>query len=405
MADASCSHLRVVARYLGAVNQFRTHPSQPTRTASMKEPDLMLHRLTLNGFKTIHRLEELELGPVNVLIGPNGAGKSNFVSFFRMLNRMMTPPGGLQLYVAKSGGASTLLHSGPAISQDIEAGLAFRTIGGASGYSFRLSHAAQDTLVFAEELLVVESAEWDWVDLGSGQREPKLIEFTPEVNSHEMMRTLSSFLQDCAVYQFHNTSETARIRQRWSVTDSQRLKEDGANLAPFLLRIREQYPAHYQRITGTLRQIAPFFADFVLEPENDTLLLRWREFDNDVVFGPHQASDGTLRAMALVALLLQPREELPAVIILDEPELGLHPRAISILAGLLQGVSSHSQVIVATQSPVLLDHFEPEQVIVAEREGAESVFRRLDAEKLSSWLEEYTLSELWDKNVLGGRPR
>jgi predicted ATPase len=374
----------------------------------MKEPALMLHRLTLNGFKTIRRLEELELGPVNVLIGPNGAGKSNFVSFFRMLNRMMTPPGGLQLYVAKSGGASTLLHSGPAISPDIEAALTFRTERGASGYSFRLSHAAQDTLVFAEELLANTSLvlEWDgWVDLGAGQRESKLMEFTQENRSITMMRTLWSFLQDCAVYQFHNTSETARIRQRWSVSDNQHLKEDGANLAPFLLRIREQHPTHYQRITGTLRQIAPFFADFVLEPENDTLLLRWREFGNDVVFGPHQASDGTLRAMALVALLLQPREELPAVIILDEPELGLHPRAISILAGLLQGVSSHSQVIVATQSPVLLDHFEPGQVIVAEREGAESVFRRLDAEKLSSWLEEYTLSELWDKNVLGGRPR
>jgi predicted ATPase len=244
-----------------------------------------------------------------------------------------------------------------------------------------------------------------WFNLGAGQREPRLMEVAPETNSPATIRTLWSFLQDCAVYQFHNTSETARIRQRWSVIDNQHLKEDAANLAPFLLRIRKQHPAHYQRITDTLRQIAPFFADFVLEPENATLLLSWREIGNDVVFGPHQASDGTLRAMALVALLLQPKEELPAVIILDEPELGLHPRAISILAGLLQGVSSHSQVIVATQSPVLLDHFEPEQVIVAEREGAESVFRRLDAERLSSWLEEYTMSELWDKNVLGGRPR
>jgi predicted ATPase len=376
----------------------------------MKKPDVMLHRLTLSGFKTIHRLEKLELGPVNVLIGPNGAGKSNFVSFFRMLNRMMMPPGGLQLYVAKSGGASTLLHNGPAISPEIEAGLAFRTHGGATDYSFRLFHAAQDTLVFAEEKLGyaqrtgLEKVETR-IEFGAGQREPKLMEIALEKNALGVIRTLWSFLQNCVVHQFHNTSETARVRQRWSVTDNQDLKEDGANLAPFLLRIREQHPAHYQRITGTLRQIAPFFADFVLVPEGDTLLLRWREFDNDVIFGPHQASDGTLRAMALAALLLQPTKELPGVIILDEPELGLHPRAISILAGLLQAVSSHSQVIVATQSPVLLDHFEPEQVIVAEREGSESVFRRLKPEKLASWLEEYTLSELWDKNVLGGRPR
>lgn len=377
----------------------------------MKAPDLMLGRLTLRGFKTIRNLTEFELGPINVLIGPNGAGKSNFVSFFRMLNRMMKPPGSLQLYVGRTGGASTLLHNGPAVTPQIEAGLTFKTLKGVNEYRFRLFHAAQDTLIFAEEKLrfapkrLRSGEEATWMDLGAGQRESNLIGQARDKSRSKTPYTLWSFLVDCVVHQFHNTSETARIRQRAPVSDNRSLSEDAANLAPFLLRIREQHPAHYQRITGTLRQIAPYFADFVLEPENDTLLLRWREFDNDVVLGPHQASDGTLRAMALVALLLQPREELPAVIILDEPELGLHPKAISILAGLLLGVSGHSQVIVATQSPVLLDHFEPGQVIVAEREGAESVFRRLDEEKLGSWLDEYTMSELWDKNVLGGRPR
>jgi predicted ATPase len=375
----------------------------------MDRPDLMLHRLNLTGFKTIQKVD-LELGPVNILIGPNGAGKSNFVSFFRMLNRMMMPPGGLQLYVAKMGGASTLLHSGPGVTPHIVAGLEFRSAGGVAQYCILLSHAAQDTLILAQETFraVPERVNVDevpWMDLGGGQRESNLIRSAHEATSAVGPRATWSFLVDCVVHQFHNTSETARIRQRSPVSDNRHLSEDGANLAPFLLRIREQHPAHYERITGTVRQIAPFFADFVLEPEGDTLLLRWREFGNDVVFGPHQASDGTLRAMALVALLLQPTNELPAVIILDEPELGLHPRAISILAGLLLGVSSHSQVIVATQSPVLLDHFEPEQVIVAERDGAESVFRRLDAGKLASWLEEYTMSELWDKNVFGGRPR
>lgn len=377
----------------------------------MTRPDLMLHRLTLHGFKTIRRLDELELGPVNVLIGPNGAGKSNFVSFFRMLNWMMVPPGNLQLHVARAGGASTVLHSGPSVTPQIEAGLTFRTAKGSNEYRFRLFHAAQDTLIFAEEKLRfapkrlghVEHAEW--TNLGVGQREPNLIERAQRKNGNKTVRTIWGFLQACVVHQFHNTSETARIRQRWSVSDSRYLKEDGANLASFLLRIREQHPAHYQRIVSTIRHIAPYFADFILEPEGNTLLLRWREVGNDVVFGPHQASDGTLRAMALVSLLLQPAEELPAVIILDEPELGLHPKAISILAGLLLSVSSRSQVIVATQSPVLLDHFEPEQVIVAERDGAESVFRRLEADKLAAWLEEYTMSELWDKNVLGGRPR
>lgn len=373
----------------------------------MSDPKLRLERLTLSGFKTIKSLE-LELGPMSVLIGPNGAGKSNLLSFFRMLSQMFAHPGYLQLFVGKSGGANSLLHSSARVTQEISTHLTF---GGCDQveYAFRLSHAASDTLVFADESVgfydnSAEIHEPTWAKLASGHREPKLSE-PSDLQFLVNDRQLVEFMRECIVYQFHNTSETARIRQRWSVSDSLALKEDGANLASFLLRIRNQHPAHYRRITETLRQIAAFFADFELVPQRDTVLLRWRELGNDMVFGPHQASDGTLRAMALVALLMQPTEELPSVIILDEPELGLHPRAISVLAGLLQTASMHTQVIVATQSPVLLDHFEPEQVIVAEREGSESVFRRLDRFKLGAWLEEYTLSDLWDKNVLGGRPR
>lgn len=371
----------------------------------MTDPKLMLERLTLSGFKTIRQLDGLELGPMNVLIGPNGAGKSNLLSFFRMLSQMFTRPGNLQLFVAKAGGANALLHTGAAITQHIDATLNFRGV----DYAFRLAHAAQDTLVFEEEAVSSrppsrEPPDVSWLHWGGGHREAIVLQ-ARDLLFVAHLSALQAFLSECVVHQFHNTSETARIRQRSSVSDNLVLKEDGANLAPFLLRIREQHPAHHRRITDTLRQVAPFFADFELVPEDNTLLLRWREMGSDLVFGPHQASDGMLRAMALVALLMQPADELPSIIILDEPELGLHPRAISVLAGLLQTVSMHTQVIVATQSPVLLDHFEPEQVIVAEREGSESVFRRLDRFKLEAWLEEYTLSDLWDKNVLGGRPR
>jgi predicted ATPase len=311
--------------------------------------------------------------------------------------------------VAKAGGASTLLYSGSSITQEINANLLFAAGSELREYGFLLSYAAQDKLIFADER-ITRRHEYTvgWSEshhgLGSGHGESNLILAEAQVELRVLTEDIRAFLSDCLVYQFHNTSETARIRQRWSVTDSHALKEDGANLAPLLLRIRQQHPAHYQRITSTLRQIAPYFADFVLEPEGDSILLRWREVGNDMLFGPHQASDGTLRAMALFALLMQPTTEMPSVIILDEPELGLHPRAIAVLAGLLQAASLHRQVIVATQSPVLLDHFEPEQVIVVEREGSESVFRRLDRYKLEAWLEEYTLSDLWDKNVLGGRP-
>lgn len=375
----------------------------------MNAPRLGVQKLTLSGFKTIFHLNGLELGTINVLIGPNGAGKTNLVSFFRMANQMMNSPGNLQLFVSRAGGANALLHSGAGVTQQISAELEFAEASGVHHYRFDLAYAAPDTLVFADERVgVVRKAdfEWNetWLNLGAGQREANLGN-REALEDFAAAKTIRDTLQSTVVYQFHNTSETARIRQRWSVSDNLVLKEDGANLAPFLLRIRDRQPAHYRRLTETLRQIAPFFADFELVPEDNTVLLRWREVGSDLVFGPHQASDGTLRAMALVALLTQSREELPAIIILDEPELGLHPRAISVLSGLLQTAALSTQVIVATQSPVLLDHFEPEQVIVAEREGSESNFRRLDRFKLEAWLEEYTLSDLWDKNVLGGRPR
>ncbi|MFL5542817.1 MAG: AAA family ATPase, partial [Longimicrobiaceae bacterium] len=193
----------------------------------MNEPTLLLSRLSLTGFKTIRRLEELELGPVNVLIGPNGAGKSNLVSFFRMLNRMMIPPGNLQLYVARAGGANTLLHSGAAFTPQMEASLTFKSLKGINDYRFRLLHAAQDTLIFAEEQyrfapkrVLPEAAAW--IDLGAGQRESNLLSRAQDKTA-KSPRTLWRFLVDCVVHQFHNTSETARIRQRWSITDNWRL--------------------------------------------------------------------------------------------------------------------------------------------------------------------------------------
>jgi predicted ATPase len=217
-------------------------------------------------------------------------------------------------------------------------------------------------------------------------------------------KVIRHLLRQCVVHQFHNTSETARIRQRWNKEDKWFLKEDAANLAPFLLRLRESEPLAYRRIVETIRQIMPFFADFVLEPDNGAVLLQWQEQGSDMVFGAHQASDGSLRAMALIALLLQPTERIPDVVILDEPELGLHPYAINVVAGLLRSLSHHKQIILATQSMTLVDYFEPEEVITVDRHGRESVFTRQDPERLKDWLEDYSLGQLWEKNVLGGRP-
>ncbi len=364
-----------------------------------------LTKLTLRGFRSIKKLDDFEPGPMNVMIGANGAGKSNLISFFRLLSWMMLSPPDLQKYVSILGGANAILHDGAGTTQTIEGILTLETEVGENEYHFRLAHAAADTLIFTEEQYRFSAhdrpTKAPWKQLGAGHREAKIVQ---EADSDQTAKVIRSLLRQCRVYQFHNTSFTARMRQKWSADEDRWLREDGANLAPFLLRLRESNPTYYARILEVIRQITPFFADFELRREYDKVLLRWREQDCDMEFDASQASDGTLRTMALISLLLQPPDDLPGILILDEPELGLHPYAITVVAGLLRSAAQHVQVLVATQSTALVNHFEPEEVVVADRVGRESVFHRLDRENLSEWLEEYSISELWEKNVIGGRP-
>jgi predicted ATPase len=380
-----------------------------------------LARVTLRGFKTIRELKDFELGPISVLIGPNGAGKTNFLSFFNLLSwAMMTPENlkdGLQDYVNRRGGASMLLHDGPKLTPQIESKLWLQSDDVTFWeYRFFLSYAAGDTLVIADEdFHAIHDSGMGYVplllpqmnrpapDLGSGRKESVLVGLAE--SGIEAAKFILGTLRRMIVYQFHDTSPTSRIRNKWDVEDARWLKEDGANLAPFLYRLKNNEPSYYQRIVESLRAILPFFADFEFEPEFGKLLLKWRERGTDRIFNSSQAADGMLRVMALLALLQQPEKDLPDVLFLDEPELGLHPYAIEVLAGLLQSVSKYVQVVVATQSVSLLDRFEPPDVVVTERSGRESTFRRLSAAELSEWREQYTLSELWEKNVLGGRPK
>lgn len=361
-----------------------------------------LDAITLKGFKTIRELKDFKPRPLTVLIGPNGAGKSNFISFFRMMRRALEDQNSLQFYVSQQGGASTLLHDGPDETQEIEAALTIQTDAGESQYAFRLVFAAGDILVFANEQYAVPGRGHSWISVGvGGHRSPKIID---QASQEESAHVVLDLLQKIVVYQFHNTSDTARIRRKWGTYDNRWLKEDAANIAPFLLRLKEDDNRCYQRIVDTIRLILPFFSDFVLEPRHEHLLLNWRERNSDRVFSVSQASDGILRVISLVTLLLQPEQDLPNVLILDEPELGLHPYAINVVGGLISAVSTKVQVIVATQSTALVDCFEAEDIVIVEREGRSSTFRQLNAEDLKEWLEDYSLSELWEKNVLGGRP-
>ncbi len=364
-----------------------------------------LDKITLKGFKTIKELDEFEPGPLTILIGPNGAGKSNFISFFQMLSWALSDPDHLENFVGLNGGASTLLHGGSETTREIESELTIVTDSGVNQYGFRLMHAADDTFVYTDERYRYSIHEIDrdapWKFAGAGHAYPRLIDLEYQDSTARVIRTI---LRRIIVHQFHNTSRNSRMRNTWHINDGQWLKEDGGNIAPVLYRLSECEPMSYQRILNTIRLILPFFSDFELSPYNDRLILRWRERNSDLVFGASQASDGMLRLIALVTLLLLPEDQLPDVLILDEPELGLHPFAINIIGGLIGSVSTNIQVIVATQSATLVDCFEPQEVVVVERDGSSSRFSRPNADELQEWLQEYSLSELWEKNVIGGRP-
>jgi predicted ATPase len=368
----------------------------------------ILRRVILNGFKSIKTMD-LQLRPLNVLIGANGAGKSNLVSFFKMLNEMMA--GKLQQYIATNGRAQSLLHYGAKQTQAIEAVLEFETDQGRPAFYYaRLFHAAGDTLAIGEWMDILDRPDkWRSVRLVMGQWETW-------IGKHEDVRQLVAddvrkLLDGFRVYHFHDTSTTARVRQYCYIGDNHKLLADAGNLAAFLLRLRDIDGGRaYKRIVATVRLLAPFFDDFVLD-ESGTgtgavtdVMLNWRDKGSDQVFGPHQLSDGTLRAMCLVTLLLQPENELPDLIIVDEPELGLHPYALNLIASLFKKASHHTQVLISTQSSSFLDNFDAEDVVVVSRDGNESRFARPDAEMLEKWLEEYSLGEVWEKNVIGGGP-
>ncbi len=369
-------------------------------------PGSRLQRVRLAGYKSIREMD-LALGRINVLIGANGAGKSNFASFFRMLNFAMSES--LQVFIGQAGGASSLLYYGPQETPFMEVELEFQTREGINYYAARLAYAAPDELLFLDERVQFWRRNFPpptgFTFLGSGQKESGL--HAAAEAGDKTARVARGCISAWRFYQFHDTSRQAFIRQKGYIHDNQYLRDNAGNLAAYLYMLRQAHPVHYRRIVTTIRQIAPFFEDFAVEPlalNPNQVMLNWRERGRDLLFGPHQLSDGTLRMMALVTLLLQPEERLPSLIVIDEPELGLHPYALSVIADLVKAVATHTQVILSTQSVPLLDHFEPEDIIVVDREDGASVFRRLDKANLSEWLSDYALSELWEKNVIGGTP-
>lgn len=363
-----------------------------------------LDYITIKGFKSIASVEKLELGPINLIIGPNGSGKSNFIGVFSFLHEIRE--GRLNDYVRKAGGAEQLLFFGSKVTERIQFLVSFRKE--VNQYELNLAPTKDDSLYPSNERVYFWNKKYA-TPLGES--------LSPSENGMEagISDSKASRIADWVrlrlgrwrLYHVHDTSDTSPLRKTAKLNDNAFLRPDGSNLPAFLYLLLLKHPNAYGLIRRTVQRVAPFFDDFQLKPDplnEESIRLAWKHKNSDQYFSASSLSDGTLRFIALATLFLQPEEFRPSVILVDEPELGLHPHAITLLASLVKQASQQTQVILSTQSSLLLDHFQPEDVLVADRVEGSTQFSRLDPEKYATWLEDYSLGQLWEKNELGGRP-
>jgi predicted ATPase len=359
-----------------------------------------LEKLTIKNFKSI-REQTLELGRLNVFIGGNGAGKSNLIEAFRFLREIVNK--NLASYTGTKG-VDSLLYFGRKRSPEMSFHLEFGEGDTANAYSINLRATENDSFMIAQEAAFYHERKTYPrpfnIIIASSSLESKLKTYN-HICAHQAAKDLESY----RVYHFHDTSDTAAVKGIVDLEDNRVLRSQAENLAAFLYWMQQKQPDHFANIQDTLRQIAPFFEEFRLAPSKlneNKIRLEWKEKGSDAYFNASSLSDGTLRFLCLTTLLLQP--ELPAVVLLDEPELGLHPAAITLLSDMLSSAATRTQVIVATQSVTLVNQFEPESVWAVDRQDNQSVFRHLSQQDMTAWLDDYGLGELWEKNVLGARP-
>jgi predicted ATPase len=361
---------------------------------------MKLRQLDIKGFKSIaaDTGQSIPLGDVTVLLGANGSGKSCFLSFFELLNALGKHK--LSDFIAKNGGANQLLHYGQKMTDSIVFNLHFTDMPKSKHYGINLLPDVQGRMYIEKESVHEEN---------ENERENFLTNRLGESAVLDTHTDIGDYLINIRTYHFQDTSDTAKIKNRIYRDDAYYLHHDAGNLAAFLAALKNnaERTKYYLRIVRHIRQVMPQFDDFELTPLPDApdyVKLNWRDVRHDYMFGPHQISDGSLRFMALTALLLQPPDLMPSCIVIDEPELGLHPLAVDHLASMFKEASQYTQIILATQSTNMVDSFEPEDIIVVENEHGCSGFKSLDPDRLAEWLQRYSLSELWEKNVLGGQP-
>jgi len=401
---------------------------------------MYIKNIRLKNYRSLIELD-LSLSPLNVLIGSNGSGKSNFLSLFNLLKH--AADGKFQDYIDDEiGGFNHLQHfNAPRteIGQRVFIGLTierlqtlnnirvaegFRTgmgeftieIGGriGQGYiikseeitrppypnqtnSFRLLRAESGRVRNLSALPSLTSEpETEPFQLDSetelalsvlrDPRYPTLNEIRREIVDWQMLRGFGS-----------DALANMRRPQELRVPRMMRLDDKASNLVSILYQLgnRQEYSNHNRQLNEALKAA---FDDFdrldIPMTEGNSAMLHYRSNELDQPVPAHLMSDGQLRFIGLATTLLQP--EPPSLLAIDEPEVGLHPKLLHILAELIQYAAQRTQLVISTHSTVLLSKLAPENILVTTRDGGQTFIRRLDSERLKKWLNRYTLGELWE---------
>lgn len=358
----------------------------------------LITKLTIKGYKSIKSLENFELKSLNILIGANGVGKSNFISIFRLLNEMYNKT--FQTYTQKKS-PDSFLYFGRKHTQEMSFNFEFDR----NFYNFVLIPTQENKLLIKEEAVGFFGDEGDKkYTLGINLEESRISEAEKYSKSASVAKYCKAYVSKLKIYHFHDTSDTSAMKGKHLANDNIIFKQDASNLAAYLKMLHDEHKEHYEQIIANIQMIFPSFGDFIFRDEEYIQVEWFDKNDPDTPFKAHYLSDGTLRFIALATLLLQPFELMPSAIIIDEPELGLHPFALCLLSELIKRASNEKQIIISSQSVELINYFEPEDIIVVDREDEQSTFKRLDEKDLKIWLEEYSLGEIWKSNLIGGRP-
>ena len=375
-----------------------------------RSPRNKIESIKIRGFRSLADVELSDLPHATLLIGPNGGGKSNLFRFFEMLGWMLRSQK-LAEYVAREGGADDQLYGGNRVTPRMEAEIAIRTRQGRNDYRIALTYAHPDRFIIAEEAYrfsrTTYGSEAPWINLDSGAEESRLPEAAVGEGSsaNQTAQVILSLLKNCVAFQFHDTSGQADMKKKWHTLDNNYLRGDGGNLAAILNRLKSQDPRRYSNLTRQISRILPVFDDFAIEESYGNVLLAWKAKGMDKPIGAHMTSDGSLRFFALMTLLSLPSEMLPDVIFLDEPELGLHPSAIGLVGSMIESRSVDHQIIVATQSPLLVNCLPLDSIYVVEAREGNTTIKPVKSEEYKTWTEDgYSSGELWLMNALGGRP-